>query len=118
MGESKNGAKAQIKRNRDTKESSSSKRGPEHNTGHRRQRPQERRSASNMALQIHGKPDRQSAKDAPQLTQEPERIRKRYAFYGSGCGRMPRAQLAAISARVSSGIISILTYPARISFGV
>ena len=25
-------------------------------------------------------PDRQSAKNAPQLTQEPERIRKRYAF--------------------------------------
>ena len=84
MGESKNGAKTQIKRNRGAKESSSSKRGPEHNTGHRRQRPQERRSASNMAQQIHGthkpEPDRQSAKDAPQLTQEPERVRKRYAF--------------------------------------
>ena len=64
-------------------------------------------------------PDRQSVKKrAPAHTgagAHPETI---CFFYGSGCGRMPRAQLAAISARVSRGIISMLTYPARISFGV
>lgn len=123
MGESKNSTQPRIKRNRGMRKVAEAN--ADHSTaqdtaarGHR-SAAAPRTWRSKYTDTHKSEPDRQSAKKT-----RPSSHRSRSAsgndmlFYGSGCGRMPRAQLAAISARVSRGIISILTYPARISFGV
>lgn len=84
MGESKNGAKTQIKRNIGMWKAAAAN--ADHSTAQETATRGHRSAAAPRAWRSQytdthkPEPDRQSAKDAPQLTQEPERIRKRYAF--------------------------------------
>lgn len=84
MGESKNGAKTQIKRNIGMWKAAAAN--ADHSTAQETATRGHRSAAAPRAWHSQytdthkPEPDRQSVKDAPQLTQEPERIRKRYAF--------------------------------------
>lgn len=92
MGEYKNGTQPRIKRNRGMRKVAAAN--ADHSTaqetaarGHRSA--SAHRTWRSKYTDTHKpEPDRQSAKkNAPQLTQEPERIRKRYAFFtGAAAG--------------------------------
>ena len=84
MGESKNGTQLRIKRNRGNQKVAAAN--ADHSAAQettargRRSAAEPRTDRRQYTTTRKPQPDHQSAKNAPQLAQEPERIRKQYAI--------------------------------------